>query len=89
MIAAARISQRLGIFSAKDLSRIEKLIRDFGLPVNLRKTSVGKIMRSLSYDKKFIRGINRFVLPVRIGKVVIKEGIPESVIREEIKRLYR
>src|SRR3989338_2625799 len=89
MIAAARISQRLGIFSAKDLSRIEKLIRDFGLPVNLRKTSVGKIMRSLSYDKKFIRGINRFVLPVRICKVVIKEGIPESVIREEIKRLYR
>lgn len=89
MIAAARISQRLGILSAKDLSRIEKLIGDFGLPVNLKKTSVGKIMRSLSYDKKFIRGINRFVLPVRIGKVVIREGIPESMIREEIKRLYR
>jgi len=87
MIAAARISQRLGIFSARDLSRIEKLIGDFGLPVNLGKTSVGKIMRSLSYDKKFIHGINRFVLPVSIGKVVIREGIPESVVREEIERL--
>lgn len=89
MIAAARISQQLGILSAKDLSRIEKLIGDFNLPVNLKKISVGKIMRSLSYDKKFIRGINRFVLPVGIGKVVMKEGIPESVIRGEIKRLYR
>lgn len=89
MIAAARISRRLGIFSAKGLSRIERLISDFSLPVNLRKADIGKIVRSLSYDKKFIRGINRFVLPVRIGKVVIREGIPESVVREEIKRLYR
>lgn len=89
MIAAARISRRLKILSAKDLSRIEALIGDFNLPVKLKKASVGKIMRSLSYDKKFIRGINRFVLPVRIGRVVIKEGIPESVIREEIERLYR
>lgn len=89
MIAAARMSRRLGILSAKDLLRIEKLIGDFGLPVNLKKTGIGKIMRSLSYDKKFIRGVNRFVLPVRIGKVAIKEGIPESVIREEIERLYR
>lgn len=89
MIAAARISQRLGIFSAKDFSRIERLISDFSLPINLRKADIGKIVRSLSYDKKFIRGINRFVLPVRIGKVVIREGIPESVVREEIRRLYR
>jgi len=89
MIAAARISRRSGILSAKDLSRIEVLIGDFNLPVRLKKASVGKIMRSLSYDKKFIRGINRFVLPARIGRVIIKEGIPESMIREEIKRLYR
>lgn len=88
MIAAARISRKLKMLSAKDLSRIEALIGDFNLPVRLKKASVEKIMRSLSYDKKFIRGINRFVLPVSIGRVAIKEGIPESVIREEIRRLY-
>lgn len=88
MIAAARISERSGIFSAEDLSRTEELIGSYGLPTRLRKTDIGKIMRSLSYDKKFIRGINRFVLPAEIGKAVIKEGIPESLIREEIKKLY-
>ena len=88
MMAAARIALRLGIFPKADLLRIERLLGDFGLPVSLKKTDIEKIMGSLSYDKKFIRGINRFVLPVKIGKVTIKEGIPESLIREEISRLY-
>ena len=89
MIAAARMSQRLGIFSDGDVSKIEKLIGDFGLPVKMKKADMGKIMGSLSRDKKFIRGVNRFVLPVKIGRAVVKEAIPEPLIREEIKKLYR
>ncbi|MDD5073304.1 MAG: 3-dehydroquinate synthase [Candidatus Omnitrophica bacterium] len=89
MIAAARMSQRLGIFPAAGVSRIERLIGSFGLPVNLEKTDTAKIMGSLSRDKKFIRGVNRFVLPVKIGRVVVREAIPEPLIREEIKKLYR
>ena len=88
MIAAARISEKLGIFPAKDLLRVERLIGAFGLPATLKKTSLEKIMRSVSHDKKFIRGVNRFVLPVKIGKVTIRESIPETAIREEIKKLY-
>ena len=89
MIAAARISHRSGIFPVEGISRIEKLIGDFGLPVKMKKADMGKIMGSLSRDKKFIRGVNRFVLPVKIGRVVVKEAVPEPLIREEIKKLYR
>ncbi len=88
MIAAARISQRLGRFPSGSVSRIEKLVHDFGLPVKMKKADTGKIMVSLSRDKKFIRGVNRFVLPVRIGKVEVRESVPETLIREEIKKLY-
>lgn len=87
MIAAARISNRLGHLADKDLNKIESAISSLGLPVRLRKTSVARIMNSLSFDKKFIHGVNRFVLPVRIGKVIVRENIPEALIREEIERL--
>jgi 3-dehydroquinate synthase len=89
MIAAARISHRMGIMKSADLSRIEDMVEDFGLPVKLKKTGIAGIMKSLSYDKKFVRGINRFVLPVRIGKVTIREGVPGSMIRDEIRKLFR
>lgn len=87
MIVAARIANRMGYLSGVDLVKIEDIIRSFGLPTRIRRINTGKIMRSLAYDKKFIHGITRFVLPVRIGKVVIKERIPEEMIREELDRL--
>lgn len=87
MIAAARISNRLGVLASAELSRIETVIAALGLPVRLKKTKTGKIMASLAYDKKFIRGVNRFVLPARIGKVIIKENIPEPIILKEIESL--
>lgn len=89
MIAASRISNRTGLLSKTELSRIEKLIASFGLPVFIKKVNMGKVMKSLTYDKKFIHGVTRFVLPVRIGKVIIKERIPYSLIREELNALVR
>ncbi|MFA5165356.1 MAG: 3-dehydroquinate synthase [Candidatus Omnitrophota bacterium] len=87
MIAAARIANKLGMIRAGEAGRIESLIGILGLPVKLRKTKVSRIMDSLAHDKKFIHGVNRFVLPVRIGKVTVKEKVPESIIRREIERL--
>jgi len=87
MIAAARIANRLGILRAGEVGKIESLISILGLPVKLRKTKVSRIMGALAHDKKFIHGVNRFVLPVRIGKVTVKEKVPVSIIRREIERL--
>lgn len=87
MIIAARISNRMGHLSVANLFKIEEMIGSFGLPSKIKRVDTCKIMRSLAYDKKFIHGITRFVLPVRIGKVIIKERIPEEMIRQELNRL--
>jgi 3-dehydroquinate synthetase len=42
-------------------------------------------MKPLSYDKKFVRGVNRFVLPRRIGRVEVIEGVPVSIIKQVLK----
>lgn len=87
MIAAARISHEIGLLKGSDLFRIEKAIRGLGLPFRLSGSKAGEIMESLSYDKKFIHGVNRFVLPTGIGRVTVKENIPEILIRREIEKL--
>lgn len=90
MLAASRISSRLGYLSRKNLFKIEEMIGNFGLPVNLkRKTIIHKIMKSVDYDKKFIHGVTRFILPVNIGRVTIKERIPEKIIHNELEKLSR
>lgn len=90
MLAASRISNRLGYLSRKSLFRIEEIVGKFGLPVMLKKEIIiHKIMRSVDYDKKFIHGVTRFVLPVKIGKVTIKERIPEKIIHNELEKLSR
>lgn len=87
MIAASCLSSKMGYLLKADLLKIEKLIGSFGLPNKLKGVNVDKIIRALAYDKKFIHGVTRFVLPIRIGKVVIKENVLESMIREELNRL--
>lgn len=87
MIVAGRISNRMGYLSGADLLKIEEMIGSFGLPTKIKRIDTRKIMRSLAYDKKFIHGLTRLVLPVRIGKVIIKERVSEKMIREELDRL--
>lgn len=87
MLAASFISMKLSLLAKADYLKIKALIKDSGLPTVLKGVSVKDIMLAQGHDKKFICGKNRFVLPVRIGKTVIKEDIPESLIRESIKSL--
>lgn len=85
MTAACGISRRLGSISAKDSERIISLISSLGLPTKARGIKSRDVYNAHLHDKKFIHGKNRFVLPVRIGKVKIVEDVPEAVIRETLK----
>lgn len=84
MIAASRIAKELKLLSVSSCRRIEKTISKVGLPIKVKKINKSKLISSLSHDKKFIHGKNRFVLPVRIGKVIVREGVPLSIINKAV-----
>lgn len=88
MICAARISSRMGLLKDADRTRIESLIKRCGLPVKVSGLKVSSVYNALMHDKKFIRGKNRLVLPVKIGKVRVVEGIKRSLITEAIKSVF-
>lgn len=86
MICAAEIANRLGLCGNETVQRIETLLKKLGLPVHMKGISQDKLFHAESLDKKFIHGKNRYVLPLRIGKVVVREDIPYPLIRAVVSR---
>ena len=85
MRIAADMACRLKVFPEKEKSRLNRLISVLGLPGRLVGVNTNRILAAMAHDKKFKAGKNRFVLPVKIGKVKVVEGISEDVIRQALK----
>ena len=89
MIVAAEIAVVLKIMKAKDLVRIKGLINNCGLPADARGIDFSDIYESHLHDKKFVHGVNRFVLPAGIGRARVVEGVPDSVVKQAIKKYLK
>lgn len=87
MTAAANISRKLGMLSQKDASAIKELIARAGLPTRIENIEFKKIMDAERHDKKFTRGANTFVLPMRIGKAAVVRNVPKRLVNESVREL--
>ena len=86
MLLAGEIAKELLMFKEKDLDRMTDLMSKAGLPTGIKGIPIKKILGSHEYDKKFTTGVNRFVLPRRIGYVEIIEDIPGLLIKTVLKK---
>jgi len=72
MAVAAGLAHRMGLCDAGVPERVEALLFSLGLPVKFpRDLKPGAVLESIGHDKKAEGGKVRFVLPKRIGEVVI------------------
>lgn len=86
MICAGRLAVDLNLFSRGDFLRMENLMRKLGLPVSAAGMGVksADVLSAMAHDKKKKSGKLRFVLPVRIGKVVVRDAVSEASIKNNI-----
>ncbi len=84
MCAAAELSARMGLFSREDVRRVVNLIDAAGLPTRADGVTPTAVLQAMHYDKKFIHGRPRWVLPTRIGRVIVTERVPEALLRRVI-----
>lgn len=85
MVAAARIAERKGVAREALVGRLEALLRRIGLPIRVpADVGDGAILEALSRDKKARAGRIHFVLPRRIGEVVMAEDVDADEIRAAI-----
>lgn len=84
ILCACELSVRLGEMSKSNLYRIELLIQNMGLPTRICHLKLSSILKAQSYDKKFIHGRPKFVIPIRVGYARAVEDIPLQTIKDTI-----
>ncbi len=80
MRVAALLSCRLKLLKPIDDARLNCLLNAVGLPEWIKGVPFNKVLRAMSFDKKFSGKKNRWVLLRGIGKTDVREGVPEKVI---------
>ena len=82
MMAAARISARMGVLDESEVIRLEKLVEAAGLPVKMPGLDKEAVMEAMRHDKK-VRGDKiRFVLLKSVGNAFISDGVDLALVRE-------
>lgn len=82
MLAAARISNRLGILDQNELVRLRNLVQRASLAIETPSLELGRIIQAVRHDKKILGGRIRFVLPKAIGEVFITDKVSPSLVEE-------
>ncbi len=87
MVAAARTAHRLNLLDADSVESITATLAKAGLPTGHLKLDPAAIINAMIYDKKVRAGKIRFVLPDRIGHVVIRDDVPTPLVHEAVESL--
>ena len=87
MAAATHAAVKLGMFAESDRKRVLAVIEKAGLPTRAPELPVDRVVEGMAFDKKVQSGKVRFVLPERIGRVVVRDDVPADVVREAVESL--
>ena len=87
MVAASRLAGDLGMLDADAVRRITAVLRAAGLPTGGMALDPAAVCDAMYFDKKAKSGRLRFVLPDRIGHVVIRDDVPTDKVRQAVESL--
>jgi 3-dehydroquinate synthase len=87
MAAASFAASKLGLIDQATHVRILAVIEKAGLPVRGLTLPVDEVVDAMHFDKKVKSGRIRFILPDRIGHVIVRDDLDEQLIRAAIETL--
>src|SRR5579875_838038 len=88
MAAAARLAREAGMFSAEEAARQNKLLAALGLPVVYRgSVRAPDILAKIQLDKKVVGKRVRWIMPRRIGEVVVT-ALPDELVERVITDFF-
>jgi 3-dehydroquinate synthase len=77
----------LGLLDSPSADRIVKLITRAGLPIGNTKLNADEIVNAMAFDKKVTASKIRFILPDRIGHVLIRDDVPMAAVNRATQRI--
>lgn len=87
MISATLIANNLGLIASTQTSKIINLVNSYGRLPSTKGISSETLLRIMQQDKKSLAGQLIFVLPEQIGRVIIGQTVPISVIHQVLQTL--
>jgi 3-dehydroquinate synthase len=86
IVAVSELAVLKGILDAREKERIEKLVNEFGLPTAIpQEYDRAEIKKYVLNDKKIVGGRVFFVLPNKIGKVIITDDVEPELIEKVLE----
>ncbi len=82
MLYEGKISNKLGMLSTNELSRMKGIIEKAGLPIRAPDFRIDQLVEAMRHDKKVLAGKIRFVLLDSIGKAIGIDEISLSLVKE-------
>jgi 3-dehydroquinate synthase len=87
MVAASTLARDMGLLDDASRRRIVDVIRQAELPASGLKLPTKDVVDAMYFDKKVKGGKLRFVLPDRIGHVVIRDDAPIELVTRAVESL--
>jgi 3-dehydroquinate synthase len=85
MVVAGRVSQAVGLLSAGEAGRIERLIERAGLLEGMPSLDTEALLAAMRHDKKVVDGQLRFVLLRAIGDVFVSEDVGDAQVKTALE----
>ncbi len=87
LVAAARLSARLGLCAPDLPAQVEDLLRTLQLPTDFGHYNPDSLWQAMAADKKWVAGSARFVLLRGIGEPVVKADVPADAVLAILKEM--
>ncbi len=82
MLVESKISYLMKLLSEEDLQRIEQVLVNAGLPTSIPSLKKEEIFKKMKLDKKNEKGKVNFTLLEGIGRAIINQSVPASVVSQ-------
>jgi 3-dehydroquinate synthase len=86
MVFAARLSEAMDLAPSGLVARHVRLLASIGLEPDGRLPSADDVLAAMRLDKKYAGGV-RFVLLEGVGRPRVVEGVPEDLLRANLKEM--
>ncbi|MSQ15556.1 MAG: 3-dehydroquinate synthase [Dehalococcoidia bacterium] len=88
MMAAAHISKGMGLIDKSVVDRQRTMLEKFGLPIKASRIGIDEVMNAMSLDKKVRDKSIRWVLLEEIGRAVIRDDVPASLVTAVLREIF-
>ena len=85
MRAATALAARLGLCAPSLNHTLGALLDAYALPRVARGVRPAAVLAALGHDKKIVAGRLRWVLPTRIGHVIVTPDVPAALVRAVVE----